>query len=60
MWEEIVTWLARHARSRYVQMLEQDVERLREDARAAAHLDADRAGQGTVGGANWRGKVATI
>jgi hypothetical protein len=34
MWEEVVTWLARHARSRYVQMLEHDVERLRAENRA--------------------------
>jgi hypothetical protein len=34
MWEEVATWLARHARSRYVQMLEQDVERLRAENRA--------------------------
>jgi hypothetical protein len=34
MWQEVVTWLARHARSRYVQMLEQEVVRLRAENRA--------------------------
>jgi hypothetical protein len=34
MWRAIVTWLARHARSRYVRMLEEEVARLRAENRA--------------------------
>ena len=34
MWTRLTAWLARHARSRYVQMLEQDVARLRSENRA--------------------------
>jgi hypothetical protein len=34
MWQEMLKWFARHARSRYVRMLEEDVERLRAENRA--------------------------
>ncbi len=34
MWEKMITWLALHLRSRYVRMLEADVERLRAENRA--------------------------
>ena len=34
MWEKTITWLARHLRSRYVLLLEADVERLRAENRA--------------------------
>jgi hypothetical protein len=34
MWHKIITWLAEHLRSRYVRMLEADVERLRAENRA--------------------------
>jgi hypothetical protein len=34
MWQAIMTWLARHARSRYVRMLEEEVARLRAENRA--------------------------
>jgi hypothetical protein len=34
MWHSIMTWLARVARSRYVRLLEQEVERLRAENRA--------------------------
>jgi hypothetical protein len=34
MWQTMMTWLARHARSRYVRMLEEDVARLRAENRA--------------------------
>ena len=34
MWQKILTWLARHARSRYVLMLEEEVARLRGENRA--------------------------
>ena len=34
MWQTMMTWLARHARSRYVLMLEAEVERLRGENRA--------------------------
>jgi hypothetical protein len=34
MWNNILTWLARHARSRYVRMIEEGVARLRAENRA--------------------------
>ena len=34
MWEEILSWCARHARSRYVRTLEDEVARLRAENRA--------------------------
>ena len=34
MWHSLMTWLSRHARSRYVRLLEQEVERLRAENRA--------------------------
>jgi hypothetical protein len=34
MWQNIMNWLAAHARSRYVQMLEGEVARLRAENRA--------------------------
>jgi hypothetical protein len=34
MWQDIVRWFAKHARSRYVRMLEEDVARLRGENRA--------------------------
>ena len=34
MWQTFITWIARHARSRYVRLLEQEVERLRAENRA--------------------------
>ncbi len=34
MWQTMMTWLARHARSRYVRMLEEEVARLRGENRA--------------------------
>jgi hypothetical protein len=34
MWQSLMTWLSRHARSRYVRLLEQEVERLRAENRA--------------------------
>ena len=34
MWQSVMKWLARHARSRYVRLLEQEVERLRSENRA--------------------------
>ena len=34
MWQDIVRWFAKHARSRYVRMLEEDVARLRAENRA--------------------------
>ena len=34
MWNNILTWLARHARSRYVRMMEEEVARLRAENRA--------------------------
>jgi len=34
MWQSLMTWLSRHARSRYVRLLEREVERLRAENRA--------------------------
>src|SRR5258706_15922607 len=34
MWNNILTWLERHARSRYVRMMEEEVARLRAENRA--------------------------
>ena len=34
MWKNILTWLERHARSRYVRMMEEEVARLRAENRA--------------------------
>jgi hypothetical protein len=34
MWQTIMTWLARHARGRYVPLLEEEVSRLRAENRA--------------------------
>ncbi len=34
MWQNAMTWLERHARGRYVRMLEEDVARLRAENRA--------------------------
>ncbi len=34
MWQKFTTWISRHARSRYVRLLEQEVERLRAENRA--------------------------
>ena len=34
MWTSLISWLSRHARSRYVRLLEQEVERLRAENRA--------------------------
>jgi hypothetical protein len=34
MWQSMMTWLSRHARSRYVRLLEREVERLRSENRA--------------------------
>jgi hypothetical protein len=34
MWHSLMTWLVQHGRSRYVRMLEQEVERLRAENRA--------------------------
>ena len=34
MWHSLMTWLSRHARSRYVRLLEREVERLRAENRA--------------------------
>jgi hypothetical protein len=34
MWHSLMTWLSLHARSRYVRLLEQEVERLRAENRA--------------------------
>jgi hypothetical protein len=34
MWQTMMTWLAQHARSRYVRMLEEEVARLRGENRA--------------------------
>ena len=34
MWQTMMTWLARHARSRYVWMLEEELARLRGENRA--------------------------
>lgn len=34
MWQTFITWIARHARSRYVRLLEREVERLRAENRA--------------------------
>ena len=34
MWNNILTWLARNARSRYVRMMEEEVARLRAENRA--------------------------
>jgi hypothetical protein len=34
MWQNILTWLAQHARSRYVRMIEEEVTRLRAENRA--------------------------
>ncbi len=34
MWQTIMAWLARHARSRYVRMMEEEVARLRAENRA--------------------------
>src|SRR5258705_13881288 len=34
MWNDILTWLERHARSRYVWMMEEEVARLRAENRA--------------------------
>ena len=34
MWQSIMAWLARHARGRYVLLLEEDVARLRAENRA--------------------------
>jgi hypothetical protein len=34
MWQTMMTWLALHARSRYVRMLEEEVARLRGENRA--------------------------
>jgi len=34
MWQNILTWMARHARSRYVRMMEEELARLRAENRA--------------------------
>src|SRR6266481_1523881 len=34
MWNDILTWLMRHGRSRYVRMMEEEVARLRAENRA--------------------------
>jgi len=34
MWQQVMTWLARHMRGRYVRMLEEEVARLRAENRA--------------------------
>jgi hypothetical protein len=34
MWQDIVKWFAKHGRSRYVRMLEEDVARMRWENRA--------------------------
>ena len=34
MWHSLMTWLSRHARSRYVRLLEREVDRLRSENRA--------------------------
>ena len=34
MWEDVLTWIVRHARSRYLRMLEEEVVRLRGENRA--------------------------
>jgi hypothetical protein len=34
MWQTFLTWLAQHARSRYVRMMEEEVARLRAENRA--------------------------
>ena len=34
MWQNILTWLTRHARSRYVRMMEDELHRLRAENRA--------------------------
>ena len=34
MWQNILTWLTQHARSRYVRMMEEEVARLRAENRA--------------------------
>jgi hypothetical protein len=34
MWTSLISWLSRHARSRYVRLLEREVERLRAENRA--------------------------
>jgi hypothetical protein len=34
MWQDIVRWFGKHARSRYVRMLEEDVARLRAENHA--------------------------
>jgi hypothetical protein len=34
MWNSLISWLSRHMRSRYVHLLEQEVERLRAENRA--------------------------
>ena len=34
MWHTLMMWLARHARSRYVRMIEEEVARLRAENRA--------------------------
>ena len=34
MWQKFINWISRHARSRYVRLLEQEVERLRAENRA--------------------------
>jgi hypothetical protein len=34
MWQNVLTWLAQHARSRYVRMMEEELARLRSENRA--------------------------
>ena len=34
IWQRVLSWLARHARSRYVRLLEEEVARLRAENRA--------------------------
>ena len=60
MWQTIMTWLARHARGRYVLLLEEEVSRLRSGNRALVNsllgtagfppvLPEDDARRGVVG-----------
>ncbi len=60
MWQNILAWLVRHGRSRYVRMMEEEVARLRAENRALVNSLLGTAGfpQIALDDDFWRGPVA--
>ena len=60
MWHSLMTWLSLHLRSRYVRLLEQEVERLRSENRALVNSLLGTAGFPPVSLDDdlWRGMAA--